>query len=69
MHKKLSKRHSRSKTEKSIKKHGLYRRERARHQTLPCWVKLKANQSHLLRASNDVNYYKATAQEVLYVFA
>ena len=69
MHRKLTNKQSRSKTEKAIEKHGLYRRERARHQTMPSWVKLKANQSHLLQASNDANYYEASAKEVLYAFA
>ena len=69
MHNKLTKTKNKSKIEKSIVKHSLYRRERARHQAMPRWVKLKANQSYLLQASNDANYYEASAKEVLYAFA
>jgi hypothetical protein len=59
----------RGKTERSIVKHGLHRRELIRHQTMPCLVKLNANQKHRLAASNDANYYETANKEVQYACA
>jgi hypothetical protein len=43
MHQHLLNRRSRHKTERSAEKHGLYRRERARHQALPFVAKPKVD--------------------------
>lgn len=69
MNKILTKRNHRVKTEMTIVKHGLHRRERIRHQKMSYLVKLNASQKHRLTASNDANYYEATAKEVQYAFA
>lgn len=58
MNKILAKNKSRGKSERSIVKHGLHRRERIRHQTMPCLIKLNVSQKHRLAASNDANYYE-----------
>lgn len=45
MHKKVTNRQSRRKTKSSIEKHGLFRRERARHIATPITISLKIDQN------------------------
>lgn len=69
MNKILAKNKSRGKSEKSIVKHGLHRRERIRHQATACIVQLNASLKHRLAANNDANYYEAATKEVQYAVA
>lgn len=65
----LAKSKRRDKTEISILNYGLHRKQRIRHQKKNYLVKLNAKQKLRLEASNDANYYEATAKEVQYAFA
>lgn len=70
MHKKLTNRLSRRKTEISIEKHGLYRRERTRHQVIPCPISSRVDHNHqwnqtiiraqLAKAMNRMNFNAVT---------
>lgn len=69
MNKILAKSKRRGKTERSIVKHGLHRRQRIRHPSKACLIKLNASQKHRLAASNDANYYEAATKEARYAVA